>query len=191
MSLAAVMATIWFTWTSTLSTLTELIGQIADIATKDFHLNVANALVIVFHQTVKILLPILGVVILAGIAANYFQIGSIFAFDSLMPKLEKVSPGAGLKRIFSTKQVVEILKSLVKIIFLSTLLYLVIRSAIGPFIVSLSCGLFCQTAITVLMLQQLLLYSALAFVIVAALDFMLRLVQLYKKSHDDEGRKET
>ena len=171
-SLAAVMATIWFTWTSTLSTLTELIGQIADIATKDFHLNVANALVIVFHQTVKILLPILGVVILAGIAANYFQIGSIFAFDSLMPKLEKVGPGAGLKRIFSTKQVVEILKSLVKIIFLSTLLYLVIRSAIGPFIVSLSCGLFCQTAITVLMLQQLLLYSALAFVIVAALDFM-------------------
>ena len=39
-----------------------------------------NTLVIVFHQTVKILLPILGVVILAGIAANYFQIGSIFAF---------------------------------------------------------------------------------------------------------------
>jgi type III secretion protein U len=171
-SLAAVVATIWFTWTSMLSTLIELFGQIADIATQDFRLNAASALVITFQQTVKVLLPVLGAAILAGIAANYFQVGSIFAFDSLTPKLEKVSPGAGLKRIFSMKQVVEILKSLAKITFLSTLLYLVMRDTIGPFIVSLSCGFPCQIAITVSMLQQLLLYSALAFVVVAALDFM-------------------
>jgi type III secretion protein U len=64
------------------------------------------------------------------------------------------------------------LKSVAKIAFLSTLLYFVIRRAIGPYIMSLSCGLPCQTSITAAMLQELLLYSALAFVIVAALDFM-------------------
>jgi len=63
-------------------------------------------------------------------------------------------------------------QTLAKIVFLSTLLFLVVRSAIGPFIASLSCGFHCQTIIAASMLQQLLLYSALAFVIVAALDFM-------------------
>ena len=89
-----------------------------------------------------------------------------------MPKFEKVSPGAGFKRLFSMKQVVDILKSLAKIIFLSTLLYLVVRRAIDPYVASLSCGLPCQISITVAMMERLLLYSALAFVIVAALDFM-------------------
>jgi type III secretion protein U len=171
-SLTAVMATIWFTWTSTMATWIELFDQIASMASGDFRANAANALELLFRQSAIILLPIMGVTILAGVAANYVQIGSIFAFESLMPKFEKVSPGAGFKRIFSMKQVVEILKALAKIIFLSTLLYFVIRSAIGPYIASLVCGLPCQISITVSMLEQLLLYSALAFVIVAALDFM-------------------
>jgi type III secretion protein U len=171
-SLTAVTATIWFTWTSVMAIWTEMFDQIALMTHGDFRANAGNAFALVFRQSTLILLPILGVTILAGIAANYVQTGSIFAFESLMPKFEKVSPGAGFKRIFSMKQVVEILKSLAKIVFLSTLLYFVIRRAIGPYILSLACGLPCQIGITTAMLQQLLLYSALAFVIVAAVDFM-------------------
>jgi type III secretion protein U len=171
-SLAAVVATIWFTWSHTMAVLTELLDQIASKTSGDFRVNAGNAFALVFHQSTRILLPILGVTILAGVAANYVQIGSIFAFESLMPKFEKISLGAGFKRIFSMKQVVEILKSLAKIVFLSTLLYFVIRRAIGPYVMSLYCGLPCQISITATMLQELLLYSALAFVIVAALDFM-------------------
>jgi type III secretion protein U len=171
-SLAAVVATVWFTWTNVMAIWTQLIDQIASMHGGDFRVNAGNALELVFRQSAIILLPILGVTLLAGIAANYVQIGSIFAFESLMPKLEKISPGAGFKRIFSMKQVVEILKSLAKIFFLSTLLYFVIRRAIGPYIGSLACGLPCQASIMASMLEELLLYSGLAFVIVAALDFM-------------------
>ena len=172
-SLAAVVATIWFTWPNVVTIWTGLLDQVASMASRgDFRANAANALELVFRQSAVILLPILGVTILAGIAANYVQTGSVFAFEGLMPKLEKISLGAGFKRIFSMKQVVDILKSIVKIVFLSTLLYFVIRRAIGPYIGSLACGLPCQASITAAMLEQLLLYSALAFVIVAALDFM-------------------
>jgi type III secretion protein U len=171
-SLAAVLVTIWLTWTGVIAIWKELLDQIATMTGGDFRVNASHAIALVFRQSTIIMLPVLGATILAGVAANYVQVGTIFAFESLMPKLEKVSPGAGFKRIFSMKQVVEILKSLAKIVFLSTLLYFVIRDAIGPYIVSLPCGLPCQVSITAAMLRQLLLYSALAFVIVAALDFM-------------------
>jgi type III secretion protein U len=171
-SLAAVVATVWFTWANVMRIWAELIDQIAIMATGDFRANAGNAFALVFHQSAVILLPILGVTILAGVAANYVQIGSVFALESLMPKFDKISLAAGFKRIFSMKQVVDILKSIAKIVFLSTLLYFVIRRAIGPYIASLACGLPCQASITAAMLEQLLLYSALAFVIVAALDFM-------------------
>ncbi|MBR0988370.1 type III secretion system export apparatus subunit SctU [Bradyrhizobium liaoningense] len=171
-SLAAVFATIWFNWPNMMARLVGLLDQIAYLQSGSFSDTAAAAIAITSHETVAILLPILGAALIAGIFANYLQIGSIFALESLMPKLEKVSPASGLKRIFSMKQLVEVLKSLVKISCLSTLLYLVIKSAIGPYIVSLSCGLTCQTSITIAMLRDLLLYSALAFVVVAGFDFM-------------------
>jgi type III secretion protein U len=171
-SLAAVVATLWFTWSGTMTTVMQLFEQAATMAKDEHRANLMNAVEIVFRQSVGILLPILGALIIAGIAANYFQIGSIFTFETLKPKFEKISPGAGFKRIFSMKQVIELIKSIAKIIFLSTLLFFVIRDAIGSYVASLSCGLPCQITITVSVLRQILLYSALAFMIVAALDFM-------------------
>jgi type III secretion protein U len=117
------------------------------------------------------LIPIIGVTIFAGIAANYLQVGSLFAFESISPSLEKISPGAGFKRIFSMKQIVETLKSIVKIVFLSVLLYYVVRDAIGNYIYSLACGMPCLVNITSSVLFQTVMYSALAFIIVALADF--------------------
>jgi type III secretion protein U len=171
-SMTAVVTTIWFTWSNLVAAWIQLLDQIGSMTSGDFQANASKAIEIAFRQTAIVLLPILGVTILAAVAASYFQVGSIFAFESLMPKFEKISLGAGFKRIFSMKQVVEILKALAKITFLSTLLYFVVRDAIAPYVASLDCGLPCQTSITVSLLKQLLLYSALVFVIVAALDFM-------------------
>jgi type III secretion protein U len=171
-SLIAIVATIWFTWNGMMTTLIQLFDQTATLANGDVHANTLIALELIFRQSINILLPILGVTILAGIAANYFQFGSVFAFENLKPKAEKISLGKGFKRIFSMKQVVELLKAIAKIIFLSTLLLFVIQKAIGSYVASLSCGLPCQITITSSALQQILLFSALAFIIVATLDFM-------------------
>jgi type III secretion protein U len=170
-SLTAVVATIWFTWNGTMTTLMQLFDQTATMA-KDPQANMIGAIDVVFRQSISIILPILGVTILAAVAANYFQVGAIFALENLKPKIEKISPGAGFKRIFSMKQVVELLRSIAKIVFLSVLLVFVVQKAIGSYIASLSCGLPCQITITTTVLQELLLSSALAFVIVAGLDFM-------------------
>jgi len=170
-SLMLVIAYIWASWDRTLAALIRIIDQTAALERGDFTANAANAILFTFYESSGVLLPILGVAILAGVASNYLQIGSIFSLESIMPKLDKVSPAAGFKRIFSMKQVVEMLKSIGKIVFLSILLYIVIRDAMGFFIASVPCGMPCVADVTAAVLKKILLFSALAFVIVAGIDF--------------------
>ena len=177
-SLLSTVAFIWATWGMTNARLVGLFDEIAQLATGDFRTNAKSGIILAFWDASIIMLPILGVVILAGVSANYFQVGSLFTFETIKPKGEKISPASGFKRIFSMKQVVEFLKSVVKIAVLSFLLYLVIRNSISPYVNSLACGLSCVTQVTVASLKLVLIYSGLAFLAVAVADFAYQ-----KRSH--------
>lgn len=170
-SLFAVVAYIWASWGGTYATLIGLFDQVAALARTTPGGNIQIALDIAYRDSVRIMLPVVCVAIIAGIAANYFQFGALFAFEAIKPKLEKLNPASGIKRIFSLKQVVETLKSVLKITFLSVLLYFVIRDALANYINSLACGMPCLINITSAMLFKTLIYSALAFVVVALADF--------------------
>lgn len=131
----------------------------------------SGGMAVMFDYFMRIILPVVGITVFAGIVGNMIQFGVLFAFENVMPKLEKVSPSKGFKRIFSMKQVVEVLKSVFKIVFLSLLLYYVVKAAIGPYITSVHCGMPCIMSVTVRMLVLTLGLSAVAFIIVAILDF--------------------
>lgn len=60
-------------------------------------------------------MPILGVGMLAGIISNYLQVGFLFSTEVIKPKLEKLDPIKGFKRIYSIRALVELLKSILKI----------------------------------------------------------------------------
>lgn len=53
--------------------------------------------------------------VLAAIAAPLVQHGIVFAPEKLKPSLEKISPLAGIKRMFSLRSVTELIKGLLKI----------------------------------------------------------------------------
>ncbi len=171
-SLMSVIAYIWLTWDITFFRLIGLMDQMAALHGTDFRASAFQAIDIAFHESIIILLPLLGVVIVSGYFSNYVQFGSIFAMENLIPKLENVSPAKGFKKIFSLKQVVEVLKSVLKIVFLSVLLFLVASNAILPYVNSVYCGMACMNSVTGSIMLSTLLYSALAFVIVAVFDFM-------------------
>ncbi|HTS40877.1 MAG TPA: flagellar type III secretion system protein FlhB, partial [Xanthobacteraceae bacterium] len=56
------------------------------------------------------------VLILAALAGNMVQHRMVWSFDVLSPQLSKISPLAGLKRLFSMVAVVNFLKGLVKLL---------------------------------------------------------------------------
>ncbi|MBM7552734.1 flagellar biosynthesis protein FlhB [Thalassobacillus pellis] len=74
----------------------------------------------------KVVGPIMGVAILAGLASNWLQLGFLFTAEPLKFKLEKINPIQGAKKIFSARALVELVKSLLKITIVGSIAFAVI-----------------------------------------------------------------
>jgi flagellar biosynthesis protein FlhB len=59
---------------------------------------------------------------LAAIAGNMVQHRLVWSFDALTPKLSKISPGAGLKRLFSKQALANFAKGIVKLVLVGAVL---------------------------------------------------------------------
>lgn len=57
----------------------------------------------------------LAIFVVAAIAGGFVQHGFVVSAESIKPKLEKISPLAGVKRLFSAKSIAEFVKGLLKL----------------------------------------------------------------------------
>lgn len=74
-------------------------------------------------ETAKIIAPIMGIAIVAGLVSNFTQIGFLFTTEPLKIDLKKLDPIQGAKRIFSARALVELAKSLFKIVFMGLITF--------------------------------------------------------------------
>jgi len=141
---------------------------------------------------VQLLLPLLVLVVVVAILAYFFQYGLLFAFESLKPDLKKLNPAQGIKKIFSVKNLFEFLKSIIKIVFLSILLYLVIRNSLVDLLKIPHCGLDCIPLVLGTLLKHLAINAAFAYIIIAAFDYAFQKFQFIKqlKMTKDEVKRE-
>lgn len=75
----------------------------------------------------RILSPVMVGVLAVALLGNYVQIGSLFSLEAIQPKLSKLDPLKGLKRVISKQSAVELLKSLFKFFIIGWAAYSVIR----------------------------------------------------------------
>ncbi len=130
---------------------------------------------------VAILLPFIAMVIFTAIIANVGQVGLLFSFKSITPDIKKINPAEGAKKIFAKKNLFEVLKSIVKILFLGTLIYLIIEGNINDFGKIPGCGIDCLTPFVGGLFFDLMVYSGVAFFIVAAIDYFFQKSQHIKQ----------
>jgi flagellar biosynthetic protein FlhB len=76
---------------------------------------------------------ILGALVLTSVGIGAVQARGVFTLKPLEPKFDKLNPIAGLKKIFSIGGVVELVKSLAKMLVIGLALYTVLRHAIPVF----------------------------------------------------------
>lgn len=67
---------------------------------------------------------------LAGIAGSFFQVGGVMAWSRIKPDANRMNPAMGFQRIFSTRNLVNLLKMVVKTLLLAGLLFVVVRGGI-------------------------------------------------------------
>ena len=105
-----------------------------------------------------------------GVAANLVQVGFLFTFEPLKPSLEKLNPVEGAKKIFSKKNLFEFFKNLVKVTFLSYLIYKLILAS-TPELLTLCYGtvhdLFPCLRVILLRLAS---YTVFGYVLIAVVD---------------------
>jgi flagellar biosynthetic protein FlhB len=82
------------------------------------------------HVLAAAALPICIAGFLFGIAGSITQIGSIFSTDPLTPDLSKINPGAGLKRMFSRRQLVEGVRLIFKMSVIVAVAYGLVKTQI-------------------------------------------------------------
>jgi|TARA_R110001592_G_scaffold252436_1_gene515170 flagellar biosynthesis protein FlhB len=70
--------------------------------------------------------PSLGLLVFVAVAGILIQIGWMVSPESIMPKLEKISPISGAKRLFSLKSVMELLKGIIKMVLVGFVAYLIV-----------------------------------------------------------------
>ncbi|WP_032121958.1 fused FliR family export protein/FlhB family type III secretion system protein [Clostridium amazonitimonense] len=72
--------------------------------------NLRNLMITSLLRFAMSYLPIVLPIMVMGILANYIQSGFLFTTETLKPKLSKLNPINGFKRIFSTRTLVELFK---------------------------------------------------------------------------------
>ena len=78
----------------------------------------------------KTVVPIMLSIMIVGLAVNVFQVGLMVSTEKLEPKLDNLNPINGFGRIFSKRSLVELVKSLFKIIVIGFFLYLYLKDQI-------------------------------------------------------------
>jgi flagellar biosynthesis protein FlhB len=71
----------------------------------------------------KIVAPVLIAAFLCGLLFNLVQVGFNFSSKAMAPKLDKISMAQGFKRIFSKRTLIDLLKSIIKIVLLGWVAY--------------------------------------------------------------------
>ena len=80
----------------------------------------------IFLNSIVVLIPLMLVVMTAGVLGNVAQFGFLFTGEKLTPNLAKLNPISGLKKLISLRSLVELAKSIIKLVVIGGVAYVVI-----------------------------------------------------------------
>ncbi|RYL95328.1 flagellar biosynthesis protein FlhB [Sporolactobacillus sp. THM7-4] len=116
----------------------KLTGMIADYYNNRLTMsvsenNVHRLFTDLAFQSLSLIAPFLIVALVVGAGSQLFQVGFLFHPEQIMFKAERIDPLKGLKRIYSLRAIIELLKSILKIAVIGTVAFSMIwinRSAV-------------------------------------------------------------
>lgn len=124
-----------------------------------------------FILALSLIAPPVGTALVVAVLANFAQVGALFVTEPLKPDLKRLNPGKALKNIFSKKNLVELLKSVVKIAVLGAAVAHVVWNGMPLLMGIVHCGIACIMPVLGSLFAELAIYVSLAFIVLAVADF--------------------
>jgi type III secretion protein U len=187
-----VMETIYLTLADIYKSLIKLFDTAFDAISRPSTNSVMDMLQLSVPCLLSQLFPVAIVAAFAAIIANVGQFGFLFSFEALKPDLSKLSPISGMKKIFSLKTLLELVKSTLKLTIFGVLLYYIIATSIGPLATLPFATLFNSLDIVQPMLLHFIAWFMSFYVVISLFDFILQKKLLMKelKMTKDETKRE-
>lgn len=164
-----------YQWPMMRDRLVELIDIVSTSAERPFaetwQRAVYGTIDVLIMTTVPLLVLVFAVAVVMGMAATG---GPVFSFETVKLQFDHISPMKGAKRIFSSRNVIEFVKSLAKVAVLTAAFWTVLRGYIPPLFQTPSCGEGCLGQMVISTLQPLAITAVIAFVVIGVLDMPLQ-----------------
>lgn len=88
--------------------------------------------------------PLFAMVVIAVVLGNIIVLrGVVFAIEPITPKMSNVNPAEGFQRLFKMKALVELVKSLLKMVMLAAVLIVVLSAGLRSLVLLPACGADC------------------------------------------------
>ena len=124
-----------------------------------------------FGQILLIAAPMLFIGLLVGLALNFWQVGWHVTTKPMKPKFSKLNPLKGFKRIISMQSIVNLVKSLLKLLAVGVVVYIVLISEIQNIPMFLNMAFVDVTAYIGSLVISLGLSIGLLYIFIAIFDF--------------------
>jgi flagellar biosynthetic protein FlhB len=126
----------------------------------------------IFTKLFSILIPFFVPILIAGIAGNVGQVGFEMHSEPLRPKLNKINPVAGLKKFVSVRSLVELAKSIMKLLIIGGISYGLIKAEMRGFPLLMQQGVGEFLLFIAQVAFKILFFVCLALIILASLDYI-------------------
>ncbi len=125
--------------------------------------------------------PVMAVIMLVALAANYAQVGVIFSTEKLKPQLSKISPLEGIKKLFSIQSMAQTFKSIAKLALVGFVAYREVFNSLPAFPSLMDKEVFQIMLFMSKIAFWIFLKAAIIIAILAALDYVFQKWQFTKK----------
>jgi flagellar biosynthesis protein FlhB len=156
------------------ATLKLLMGKFFEsLPQADFTLEtVRHGAIVVGGSLLPAMAPMFAFIMVAGVIANLGQVGFMFSETALKPDFNRISPLTGIKRIFSARGAMELLKSLLKLTVISFVVYSALRDNFETISAINRMGLMAATNHLAKIAVAIGLRGAVAMLVIAAVDYI-------------------
>ena len=116
--------------------------------------------------------PIVASLMVVALIANLMQVGWLFTWDPLMPKLNKLNPFSGVGRLFSSRSVVQLAINLVKLAVIGGVAWSAIRGRSGQIMAALDVDGGGLLVLIATIIFDVGIRMALAMLLIALIDYI-------------------
>ncbi len=139
----------------------------------DYSLGTVKQYTVLFAMTVvRTILPLLLICVVLAVLATGIQTKFLFSGKSARPKFSRLNPLQGIKKLFSLQNLVELLKSILKVAVLVAVLYTMLKDDMVQVVRTMDMDVLHSGIFMLNLVVSMLLRVAIIFLVIAALDFM-------------------